>query len=150
MATRTFQLYCDCAPDLSLTEWFELEHHLNECAHTHAYKVARVARKLAPYRRGELRRGIIALDAPEKAKSKGKFGYQVVMAYDMDDVFVKTRKDGKRYYYPASQEYGFLTRNRTVERRHVDGKYFMKRAATTGYYAFYDDVRKVIEEAVSD
>ncbi len=42
----------------------------------------------------------------------------------MNDVFVKTSKDGKRSYYPASQEYGFLSKGG----RYIPGYRFLRRA----------------------
>lgn len=67
------------------------------------------AKQKAPFLTGALVEGIIL--KAEKTKKKGKKVYQVTMNPAMNDVFVKTTKDGKRYYYPASQEYGFITRN---------------------------------------
>lgn len=58
---------------------------------------------------GDLRKGIILKG--EKSKTKGKKVYQVTMDSGMNDRFVKITKSGKRYYYPASQEYGFRLRN---------------------------------------
>lgn len=69
----------------------------------------KAAKQKAPFLTGALEEGIILKG--EKTRRKGKKVYQVTMNPAMNDVFVKTTKDGKRYYYPASQEYGFITRN---------------------------------------
>lgn len=53
---------------------------------------------------GDLRRGIIAKVTWDKKKSKAFSA--IMMDPAMNDVFVKNTKTGKRYYYPASIEYG--------------------------------------------
>jgi hypothetical protein len=64
----------------------------------------------APIDQGNLRKGIVLKG--ERLKVKGKKVYQVTFAKSMNTFFVKMSKDGKkRYYYPASQEYGFMTRD---------------------------------------
>ena len=69
----------------------------------------KAAKQKAPFLTGALEEGIIL--KAEKTKKKGKKVYQVTMNPAMNDIFVKTTKDGKRYYYPASMEYGFITRD---------------------------------------
>ncbi len=72
---------------------------------------------------GNLRKGIKI--KAEKTRIKGKKVYQVTMDEKMNDVFVKMSKDGKkRYYYPASQEYGF----KSGEAGYVPGFHFMRTA----------------------
>ena len=56
----------------------------------------------------------------------------------MNDVFVKTTKDGKRYYYPASQEYGFITK----DGGYVPGFHFLRDSI--------DDNKRQIEKTVVD
>jgi len=67
------------------------------------------ARAKAPWRFGDLANGIILKG--EKLRKRGKKVYDVMMDPAKNDIFVKTTKDGKRYYYPASQEYGFMLKN---------------------------------------
>ena len=67
------------------------------------------ARAKAPWRFGDLANGIILKG--EKLRKRGKKVYDVMMDPAKNDIFVKTTKDGKRYYYPASMEYGFITRD---------------------------------------
>jgi len=84
-----------------------------KCVTPAAKKGATIALKAAkanaPFLTGALEEGIVLKG--ERARKKGKKVYQVTMNPAMNDVFVKTTKDGKRYYYPASQEYGFITRD---------------------------------------
>ena len=84
--------------------------------------VLRAARANAPVDTGELRDGIIL--KREKTRVRGKAVYDVMMDPAKNDIFVKTTKDGKRYYYPASQEYGFLTR----DGGYIPGYRFLRRA----------------------
>jgi len=98
----------------------ELEHTIRElgklpqkCVTPAAKKGARIALKAAkakaPFLTGALEEGIILKG--EKLRKRGKKVYQVTLDPAMNDIFVKTTKDGKRYYYPASMEYGFITRD---------------------------------------
>ncbi len=96
----------------------------------------KAAKQKAPFLTGALEEGIILKG--EKTRRKGKKVYQVTMNPAMNDVFVKTTKDGKRYYYPASMEYGFMTR---------DGGY------VPGYHYLRDslvDNKERIEKTVVD
>ena len=94
----------------------------------------KAAKANAPEDTGELKSGIIL--KREKSRVKGKAVYDVMMDPAKNDIFVKTTKDGKRYYYPASQEYGFLT----VDGGYVPGYRFLRRAI--------DDNKTVIEKKV--
>lgn len=60
--------------------------------------------KRAREKSGDLKRGIIAKVTWDKKKSKAFSA--IMMDPAMNDVFVKNTKTGKRYYYPASIEYG--------------------------------------------
>lgn len=80
------------------------------------------AKANAPYKKGTLRSGIVL--KAEKSKTQGKKVYQVTV--NSDDRFVKITKDGKRYFYPASQEYGFRLKNGGK----VEGKHFMRNSLT--------------------
>lgn len=68
---------------------------------------------------GNLKEGIILKG--EKKKVNGKKVYGIMMDPKMNDVFVK-ESNGKRYYYPASQEFGFITRNG----KKTPGKHFLR------------------------
>lgn len=67
------------------------------------------ARQNAPFETGDLESGIIL--KAEKTRKRGKKVYQVTMDPAKNDLFVKVTKDGKRYYYPASQEFGYITKD---------------------------------------
>ena len=83
---------------------------------------------------GELKSGIISAVTWDKDKSKAFAGAGMDKA--KNDVFVKFTKDGKRYYYPASIEYGHgdpkkgerpflriaLKKKRTAVRKHIASK----------------------------
>ncbi|MCX7771765.1 MAG: HK97 gp10 family phage protein, partial [Clostridia bacterium] len=80
------------------------------------------ARSEAPELSGDLKSGIILKG--EKKTKQGKKMYQVTMDPSMNDTFVKMSKDGKtRWYYPASQEYGF-----TVRGKYTPGFNYMKKS----------------------
>ena len=80
----------------------------------------------------------------------------------MNDTFVKMIKNGKRYYYPASQEYGFrIAKRRTLtpkqaaaykissRNERVPGKYFMHDTFLEYSLVFADDVEKFVDKVVS-
>jgi HK97 gp10 family phage protein len=77
----------------------------------------------APVDTGVLKQAIIL--KPEKSRKKGKKVYQVTYSSAYNDLLVKTSKDGKRSYYPASQEYGYMTKNGN----YIPGYHFMRDAA---------------------
>src|SRR5690554_6089105 len=81
----------------------------------------RAAKANAPEDTGALKQGIILKG--ERTRTRGKKVYDVMMDPAKNDIFVKMTKDGKRYYYPASQEYGFLT----VDGGYVPGYRFLRR-----------------------
>jgi HK97 gp10 family phage protein len=75
----------------------------------------------APEDTGNLKKGIIM---KKERGRRGKAVYQVTMDSSMNDVFVRVSKNGKRSYYPAAQEYGFITRGGEYK----SGRYFMRDA----------------------
>jgi len=103
-----------------------------------AKKGARIALKAAktkaPYEFGELEGGIVLKG--ERTRVKGKKVYQVTMDAAKNDIFAKESKAGKRSYYPASQEYGFMT----VDGGYVPGLHFLRDAI--------DDNARQIEKTV--
>lgn len=140
---------------------------------THSRRVAAIARALAPKKSGDLRRGIIPSPWEEKSKSKEKIGRQVFMDYRMNDVFVKYDKEGNRWYYPASQEHGFLVgappgydpewyradlknpayKERALAARNaakVPGKYFLRTARDVDSSSFRVDIEKVLRDATDN
>jgi len=86
---------------------------------------ASIARKAvkagAPVDEGDLKNAIIMQQ--ERRKKPGKAVFDVLVDPAKNAHFVKISKDGQRSYYPASQEYGFLT----VDGEYVPGyRYFKK------------------------
>ena len=77
----------------------------------------------APVDMGTLKKGIVI--KAEKSKVKGKKMMQITFDRAYNHVFVKVTKDGKRYYYPASQEFGFRTRGGG----YIPGYHFLKDVA---------------------
>ena len=82
------------------------------------------AKTHAPRDSGDLARGIVIIKG--ERKKPGKKVYQVGMDPRMNDIFVKISSTGKRYYYPASIEYGFLKKDGT----RVEGKHFLRDSLT--------------------
>lgn len=78
--------------------------------------ILKEARAKAPELTKTLKKGIYL--KAERSK-RGKKVFQVTFRSKPD--FVKITKDGTRYFYPASQEYGF----KTVDGDSVEGKYFL-------------------------
>lgn len=72
---------------------------------TIAYEAAKTK---APEDTGALKQGIIL---KKERGRRGKAVYQVTMDSSMNDIFVKISKEGKRSYYPAAQEYGFIAKD---------------------------------------
>lgn len=88
--------------------------------------VLQAARDVAPVDTGALKKGIVLKG--EKNKPPLKKVFQVTMDKKKNDIFVKgldESGEGKRAYYPASQEYGFLKKSGGK----VPGKHFLQKAA---------------------
>lgn len=112
--------------------------------------LAVLIRTNAPRKTGDLIKGIVPSPWEEKSAYPGKIVRQVYMDAGMNDTFVKVTKSGKRYYYPASQEFGFrIARRSTISRRNtpsrsakVPGKFFMRDtfiAYVPGFVSKVDD-----------
>ena len=115
----------------------------------------------APRKSGDLISGIIPSPWEENSKYPGKIVRQVYMDAGMNDTFVKMSKSGKRYYYPASQEFGFdIARRSTLtpkqaaaysakpRRARVPGKFFMNDTFIDYIPAFEKDAEALIEKVV--
>lgn len=95
--------------------------------------VRRAIRKRAPEDTGDLKRGIIRTG--ERSRAKGKKIYDMMFDPAMNDVFQKPIKnpgeaggENPKGYYPASMEYGFLTRSKGGGYSYVPGYHFMRDA----------------------
>lgn len=143
-------------------------------------RLAVVMRSNAPYLHGNLRRGIVPSPTAEKSASPYKVVYDVYWDERMNPIFVKKSKSGRRYYYPASQEYGFMIRHYVQKtkpahfyktfspssslyyarnrrkgyvpsrEKHVPGKYYMSTSLVEYVPVMDKDFEKLIEEALSN
>lgn len=96
------------------------------------------AKRKAPVDEGNLKSGIKIIG--EKSKTKGKKVYQIVFDREKNNIFQKKNKEGKiTGYYPASQEYGFFTKNG----RYIPGYHFMKKSLENNSKAIES---KIIED----
>lgn len=106
----------------------------------------------APKKTGTLQRGICVAPTPEQSKSKGKVVWDVWFDSSMTADFVRYTKSGKRYYYPASQEFGFRMANRTSlpgqSERRVPGKYFMREGLADVTPVLISEANSYIDEVM--
>lgn len=115
----------------------------------------------APKKTGDLIAGIVQSPWEEKSAFPGKIVRQVYFDDRMNDVFVKMAKNGKRYYYPASQEFGFRIARRSTLTPHqsavykiaarqnrVPGKYFMRETFAEYVPTFVEDVEQFVNEVI--
>lgn len=118
-------------------------------------------RTKAPRKSGDLISGIIPSPWEENSKYPGKIVRQVYMDAGMNDTFVKVTKNGKRYYYPASQEFGFQIARRSTltlkqsaaygaapRRTRVPGKFFMNDTFVDYIPIFENDVEMLVDKVV--
>lgn len=96
--------------------------------------VRRSIRSGAPVDTGALRRGVIR--KAEHSSRRGKKVYDVMFDPNMNDIFQKPIKNPGQFggknakaYYPASMEYGFLTRSKGGGLSYVPGYHFMREGA---------------------
>ena len=135
---------------------------IRQLVETAAGTLAQRIRTHARRKTGDLISGIIPSPWEENSKYPGKIVRQVYFDADMNDTFVKVTKSGKRYYYPASQEFGFRIANRTqtFSKRYgahsktkggkrVPGKFFMQDTFIDYVPAFNQDVDNLIKKVVS-
>lgn len=106
--------------------------------------VRKAVRGAVPEDTGALKRGIIRNG--ERSRIKGKKVYDLMFDPRMNDVFRKeipapgTKHPGARRsewdyaYYPASMEYGFLTRSKGGGLSYVPGYHFMRDAAQSAEF----------------
>ena len=96
--------------------------------------VRKAVRGQVPVDTGMLKRGIVSKG--ERSRTKGKKVYEVRFDPALHHVFQKPishpgEAGGKNptAYYPASMEYGFLTRSKGGGLSYVPGYHFMRKAA---------------------
>lgn len=95
----------------------------------------KAAKRNAPVDEGYLKRSIVIKRSRGK-RVKGSAIHNVMIDPSMNDHFVKISKDGKRSYYPASQEFGWFT----VDGRYIPGYGYLRRSV--------DENEKEIETAI--
>lgn len=96
----------------------------------------KAAKANAPVDTGELKSGLVM--RAEKTTKKGKKMFDIKLDPAKNSVFVKESAAGKRSYYPASQEYGYLT----VNGRYIPGYRYLRKAITEN--------ERAIEKAIVD
>lgn len=135
---------------------------ISRIVQTAAGTLAAMIRTDAPKKSGDLIKGIIPSPWEENSAYPGKIVRQVYMDAGMNDTFVKIAKNGKRYYYPASQEFGFEIAQRSTltpqqaaaykvsaRRKRVPGKFFMNDTFIEYSPAFAEDVAKFVDKVVA-
>lgn len=105
-----------------------------------------LARVRAPKKSRALATGIIVNPEIEKSTNPHKVVRDILFDARMNDTFVKMTKAGERYYYPASQEYGF----RTVNGKKVPGKYYMRDSSVAFYTEHRDRVAAGVEDILEE
>lgn len=121
-----------------------------------AMKVLKRIKLRAPKDTGDLRRGIDISVNPERSSRPGKAVWYIFFDDSMTDTFVKYSKNGKRYYYPASQNYGFDIPKRTTlpgspnRRNHVPGIYFMQNGLADVAPAYVAAAQSLIERVTKN
>lgn len=115
---------------------------VNKAARVGGRIALQAAKANAPEETGDLKSGIIL--KKERKQKAGKTVYDVLMDPNMNDIFAKVSKNKKRYYYPASQEYGFMT----VNGGYVPGFRFLRNALEDNYKPIKDKVVDVLAKEV--
>ena len=94
---------------------------------------------------GELAKGIIITGEKKKGAKKV---YQVGMDPAKNDIFIRM-VNGKRYYYPASIEYGFIVHSAKGDYK-TEGVHFLRDALTSNVFkiekAMLDKLEKIIDK----
>ena len=115
--------------------------------------VRKAVRSEAPVENGDLQRSIVRTG--ERSRKKGKKVYDVTFSAAMNDVFQKPIKNpgeaggqSKHGYYPASMEFGFLTRSKGGGLSYVPGYHFMQRAAEASSVAAKREMVNALNDAI--
>jgi hypothetical protein len=81
---------------------------------------------------------------PEKTRIRGKKVFDITFDSSMNDIFVKESKTGKRAYYPASMEYGFMKK----DGGYVPGFHFLRNALTENKSAIESKVVGILGKKI--
>lgn len=115
---------------------------VTKAARAGATIVKKAAKANAPEDSGDLKGAIILKG--EHSKTPGKKVFDIEIDPAKSDLFVNISKDGKRSYYPASQEYGYMTK----DGGYVPGLHFMRRAITDNAEAVEKKVVEILSEDI--
>lgn len=102
----------------------------------------KAAKMNAPEDDGDLKKGIVLKG--ERSRLKGKKVFQVTFNRNMNEIFAKVSKSGKRSYYPASQEYGFFARNG----KYIPGFHYLKKSITENTKAIQKTIVNVLSKEI--
>lgn len=155
------KINCIVLSDSDLSDVRKEISEIQRIVHTATGALAARIRTKAPKKSGDLIKGIIPSPWEENSTYPGKIVRQVYMDAAMNDTFVKMTKNGKRYYYPASQEFGFrIIRRSTLtpkqsaaygtapRRNRVPGKFFMNDTFVEYIPVFAEAVEKLMDKVV--
>ena len=138
-----------------LNELWMAREDMNASVRRSAAEYLAIVKATAPEKSGALRSGLVVSSLPENSSLPGKAVYDVSFDSGMNDTFVKVSKRGFRYYYPASQEYGFARpdpnlkkarRKRYTGSDRTPGKYFMRSSAEGFADTFFADVNAMASD----
>lgn len=103
----------------------------------------RAARMLAPKDSGALKKGLTV--KKERSRTKGKAVFDVVPSAKKNSIFVK-ESGAKRYYYPASMEFGF--RGKKSGEKVYQGRHYLLKGLTNNAAEVERVVIKVLTERI--
>lgn len=114
-----------------------------------AEQLLAAVRAAAPVKTGTLRNALVL--HPERSRQKGKQVYDVVPTARANAVLQKqvlNPSEGRRKvaYYPASQEYGFSTKND----KKIPGKHYMGGTLAAGSEAYRKQILAEIEKNIDE
>ncbi len=141
----------------------KMENVPQKCVTKAAGKGANVVRKAvraeAPVDTGNLKRGIRRTG--ERSRKKGKKVYSIYVDVDAGQRVVYNPRYTKTYrkvdgkgtkefyaYYPASMEYGFMTRSKGNGLSYVPGYHFMRKSAEATSRAAKTEMIKTLNEEI--
>ena len=153
------KIYCVVSSDSDLADVRKEMTQIQRIVQNASGTLAAMIRTNAPRKSGDLISGIVPSPWEENSAYPGKIVRQVFMDAGMNDTFVKITKSGKRYYYPASQEYGFRIARRSTlspmqaasygsapRQAKVPGKYFMRHTFVEYSPVFLSQVADLVDE----
>lgn len=154
------KITCTALTDVELANVRKEISEIQRIVQTATGDLAARIRTRAPKKSGDLIKGIIPSPWEENSAYPGKIVREVYMDAGMNDTFVKVSKAGKRYYYPASQEFGFkIPKRKNIPQRderqykrrnRVPGKFFMNDTFVEYGSTFEENVDQFVEKVVKN